>query len=745
MPAAHDLTPEEDLTKETILNKALSRIVMLRNHAIREMNDVTNQIRQMIPETPIPDARDRRSLLPFVGDLSSTLFGTATNKQVKVIARHMKVLKEQTGMLKHVFQEQSENFISHMHTEDRRMTNAIKAIQSNHEIIDKFTITVQAKFGHLVVAVGLIVEHLTEQVELSAELERRVENLNIGVKDLIHGRLTPLLIPPSIMRDTVSNISQALNTRHPMFQLLKTNLKQIYRSTKRILSRHRNGLYVTLQFPLIAITASPFTVYKVTSIPVPINSSSNHATQLLDLHPYFAISRDRNHFLELSEVQISQCKGYGQKHCPSLFAQRDTSENSCILAIFLQNSQDIKQLCNFRTIQNAIKPSMEPLDAERILMTKISSLDVHCQTYQKTIRGCTQCIMHVPCQCSLVKSSFFIPPRLTGCSNTNSFKKIYAVNLALMQEFFSQRSLANITGETDFNSQIAIKIPSFELYQHRFQELIAADTEQHLNLRKVAEATKKNNKVFQTLAEPFLDEGMEVSGLFSMSWTNIIIYITLGLVVVSLALNIYILIRLKVLAAGLLLLQNVHTVRSDNSFIYTTTHLPVLKDDTPSWSYIEYWDDYATMTIVAIAVITSISLYIRKKYSLNNNKTVLQIELTNGSTCISIPAVTLPLCPRHWIFNASRYVSDLKVTGYIRPTLHVDWHDFTMTNTLTNHSLKPEKEIRLNLLTGYLIRNILKADYSTFLYLSHYGYAFQFGIEARDRDEMTRSAETNDC
>ena len=189
MLAAHDLTPEEDLTKETILNKALSRIVMMRNHAIREMNDVTNKIRQMIPETLIPDARDRRSLLPFLGDLSSTLFGTATNKQVKVIARHIKVLKEQTGNLKHVFQEQSENFISYMHTEDRRMTNAIKAIQSNHEIIDNFTITVQVKFGHLVVAVRLIVEHLTEQVELSAELERSVENLNIGVKDLIHGTL----------------------------------------------------------------------------------------------------------------------------------------------------------------------------------------------------------------------------------------------------------------------------------------------------------------------------------------------------------------------------------------------------------------------------------------------------------------------------------------------------------------------------------------------------------------------------
>ena len=127
--------------------------------------------------------------------------------------------------------------------------------------------------------------------------------------------------------------------------------------------------------------------------------------------------------------------------------------------------------------------------------------------------------------------------------------------------------------------------------------------------------------------------------------------------------------------------------------------------------------------------------------SLNHNVTVLQIELTNGTACISIPVVTLPLCPRHWMFRASEYISDLRVTGYVFPTLNVAWHGFSMTNNLTNHTLKPDPKVRLNFLTGLIIRRILRTDCSAFLYLSHFGYAFNFSVAAEDETEM--NLETN--
>ena len=167
MPAEHETTSDAERPPvETILVRTLARIDILRDQAIKDMNSAVTEIKRLIPETRIPEDRDRRALIPFFGDVGRVLFGSATEKQVRAVMGHIKILKSQTGELYEMFQEQSESYASYMHTADRRMGNAIEAIRQNHEIINNFTMAITADLGTLTYTVAVIIEHLTEQIQL---------------------------------------------------------------------------------------------------------------------------------------------------------------------------------------------------------------------------------------------------------------------------------------------------------------------------------------------------------------------------------------------------------------------------------------------------------------------------------------------------------------------------------------------------------------------------------------------------
>ena len=56
---------------------------------------------------------------------------------------------------------------------------------------------------------------------------------------------------------------------------------------------------------------------------------------------------------------------------------------------------------------------------------------------------------------------------------------------------------------TSFNKSVQVKLPSFQIYEHKMSQLFAKDEKESLNLTKMAERTKK--VIFSTLAESLID------------------------------------------------------------------------------------------------------------------------------------------------------------------------------------------------------------------------------------------------
>lgn len=98
---------------------------------------------------------------------------------------------------------------------------------------------------------------------------------------------------------------------------------------------------------------SQMDLFKVTSFPFSVNSTP-HATQLLETPECIAISADKTQYLSLSNIDLLNCQNEKKNfHCP--FSKPfSLNRNACIMAIFLDEKDTIKQSCDFRFVHDVV-------------------------------------------------------------------------------------------------------------------------------------------------------------------------------------------------------------------------------------------------------------------------------------------------------------------------------------------------------------------------------------------------------
>jgi hypothetical protein len=106
----------------------------------------------------------------------------------------------------------------------------------------------------------------------------------------------------------------------------------------------------------------------------------------------------------------------------------------------------------------------------------------------------------VPCGCSIHSPTLNLP--ITRCSYSANISQIYPVNLGLLQQFFSQDDLKEISAETTALSPWNLSLPDFHIFHNDIQNRLAIDHKQELKLLVMAEQAKDNQIIFDSLASP---------------------------------------------------------------------------------------------------------------------------------------------------------------------------------------------------------------------------------------------------
>lgn len=424
----------------------------LRTQCMSNINTTVMQIHHLIPHSYFPNtlsfssSRSKRGLLDFIGQISKSLFGTATSDDVEDLKRHMQVLNNNNVKIAKAMAHEAHELTSFMSAVNDRFDNVVKAVKLDHDQ----TMTLSQQFAASLDGMEhefLILENMMLiQINATTVLDKHLEHAKLAVHDLVKGKLSPFLLSPKDLRTTLKQVQRIMNRKYPGFHIIHNNPLHYYSFANFLYSRHHSYLYVLLKIPISAFI-HPLPLYKVYSVPVPINSTSTHATQLLDTPDYFLHTSDNQHFAVLSHKQLQNCFGSDIKYCPFHVALSSVAKASCLSSVFYNQTDSVKATCDFRCIPNILSSSITELAPSTLLMYIISMLALDCPSGQNIIKGCNVCVINVPCRCTITSDSLFVPPRLGICkNNTKDISVIHPVNLALLQEFFTTSEHASIFG-----------------------------------------------------------------------------------------------------------------------------------------------------------------------------------------------------------------------------------------------------------------------------------------------------------
>ena len=708
-----------------LIGHVLAQINTVRAETSTRLNDTLQTVYKLIPEAAQIKGRGKRSLLPFLGQISRSIFGTATLDDINVLSRHINELSSRTVKISHAIEQHGAHMSSFMEKANKRMDNLMTGVKKNEMAITYIHTQLQTSIRDLQSNFEQMTTILTKQIQNSNHLNHQLDEIKLGIIDLVKGKLSPLILPPELIQTTINDIQKLLNSKYPEFYVAHTQVDQIYKSDKSLYARQNNSLFITIKLPISAHKHN-LKLYDIMSFPVPINSTSTQATQLLDLPNHFVISADQQFYTMLKNTELNKCSGNSPIHCFFNKALIPITTESCILALFTNSKEKVHALCDFRFLHDAIKPSIHELGVSSVVVYRSPILSMECAKQHKMVKGCDYCIFALPCRCSLITEKFFFPPRLTSChTQTNNTTKLHPFNLVLLQEFFDNTKIQNVFADTTYANPLNVTVPNFKIYQHDMHKIIADDKNDHLSLSRMTDQVKNDQVIFQSLTEPLLEGQLKIEP----QWPDLnafLIFATMAAICGCTLFMTWTYFKMRKLTAMVAALSQLNHAKAMPtnvpSFIYKQPAKPV---ETPETFNIEFevaWDHIIFLLCLLNFIWFLVNAYsIIKRNSLN--KSMIKLEITSGDLCVLLSVIQLPLCPVMCHIEQPSDITNLSIQGplYARK-LHLNLENLSVTNTLTNKTLKIPQSIKLNFFETIRLKKILRKTFFVYIHVQHNGF-----------------------
>lgn len=349
------------------INSMVNFIHSLHDSTESQLFETIKAIHTLVPQTEyFYNKRDGRSLLPFIGSMSKGIFGLATMSDVHLLARHINELNKRYRVMTNVLQQHGSHFSSFMTLIDNRTNNLMNSVKTNAAQIKQITykfFNSLTSFQHSMTNISKILITLVNNANI---LRENINPLQSSIQSLAEGRISPFLLPKHILAHSMHKIQRIMSESYLGFHLTHVDPSYYYTHSNFVYARNHSRMYITVNFPISA-HAKPLNLFKVYSLPVPVNSTSSNATKLISLPKYFAITNNNDFYAALSTDDLGNCK-----HGMTVFCLQLTPINqpSCIVALFSNNITMVKQLCNFRLLLNHIVHKVIELTPTYVLVYK---------------------------------------------------------------------------------------------------------------------------------------------------------------------------------------------------------------------------------------------------------------------------------------------------------------------------------------------------------------------------------------
>ncbi|XP_076079746.1 uncharacterized protein LOC143049868 [Mytilus galloprovincialis] len=705
-----------------LFNSIIFHVNVLKENTMTFTHRTLMEIFDMVPETNLnPQKRKSRALLPFIGSLSKSFFGTATMDDVNLLANHINKLIKRDRQMSHALEQHGSHISSFMKVVSHRFDKLKEGMNLNHILANQI-LSSNKQFEILMANLSMVA---FEQISKANEIQVQLVNTLSSIQSLINGKITPHLIPEHVLKKTINGILDILQRDYPKFHLLQNKPSMYYQNAKFFFTRHHSRLYITMKFPISSFS-SALTLYQILSFPHPISQkNTTKASQILDLPTYVAITANHRHYTTFNYETLYNCEFDRYITCDVSLPIQTIKTSSCIFALLHDNKSVIFDQCNFRLLPELTKPNIFELSPASILLTNAKEVTLKCPNKTSTLPGCQFCIQNIPCSCTLQTSTITYHPRLVNCQEKlPESTRLYPINLALLHAFFGFDKVKSYFGNTYFKTAINISIPNFKFYNHKFNSILASDIKDHLNLKKIAKSAKKDETIFQNLAEPLLDGQITLDS----NWPDTNGYLAIASITIggiSFIGFVYMFLQFRSLRTSLLILQQVYNVHSKStvpSFLFEAVTQTTTQSFLDSAILKEFtWVHGSLIVGVLILILLICVLVCLFKHKSHN--TTIMLEITSGGSCATIPVTSFPLCPSYWDIQPPVTIQNVQICNFPFGKLSVEWPGFKVINKLTKQSLTVKTCFKVGLFNYFKIRRIINQPYCAYILIVHQGLA----------------------
>ena len=705
-------------------NPLIYNINKLRQPVAQAFNETMVTAQKLFSEHVPQDNRQKKGILDFIGSGLNFLFGTATEGQVNQLRGHINNLQKAMSSLNTLFKKQQNSFDSYVKTVNNRFDNVMLAIEENQNTTIRMSLDLANAITALEDNLHKVMSIIVEEISNMAYLSQHANELNMALIQLAQGQLSPILITPKHLRDTITDIMATLRTHYNHYELVTQDEHYFYKHPQFTVTRIRDNVIITLKFPLAS--RDIFQLYRVHTFPILTNNSNSksHATQLLNLSKYFVIDGRQQKYTELSQAQADACQGTDIRVCHFQPLYSFLEKDNCIANLFFGNKQEIKKFCDFRYLTKEIKPHLQHVGAQNVIVYNIPKIIMNCQNgHRKTVKGCKFCIMNVPCSCTISDLNIEFQNLVTGCTNNtdNDPTIVYPINLPILHAFFNNTVVEDILANTTYKTAAEIILPKLEIYRHQLEHTIVADQKYDLSLNKIAAQMKANATIYTSLTGAYLDGAITHSIETSIDYKVIMLIVSFTLTIINTIMMMVVFKKVKSLAT---LCMFIRPIKAMNTFNYQHQPSAAPSTDNVTDEILKAIRiEHVNTTLCAVAIILLIILLVKQFYPHSTDTRVL-IEISNGFHCTMLQVFKLPLCQEWYEITYPDQISNITIDGIIQPKLKVNWPEFQIRDIGSNQTITAPESICLLPWKAFRVRNIIKGTFILKIRVEHNGLTY---------------------
>ena len=705
--------------------------------AVERIHTVIHYIRSIVPEhvsARVDRQRSSRALLGIGGEILHGLFGTARDSDIDNLRHAIVQLRRQNVHTMSAWQDVTGRFAGLIKTSNRRIDNLRSMAETQGKAIDTLFQELSVESVESAKVASLLVSALTRLEDFILLLDS-LERLAAGVESLTHGFLSPSLLPSEELRHSLEGIdARVLNTG---LRVLRRGPAYYYGMHNFVAAREGDNLVINIHIPLSGLPTN-LPLYQVHVFPLPVPNTDGHATVVVNVPKFFVLLPSLTYHLSFD--------GFPKIKPSNLIYLEDTkgvvesTDNlACVVAIQQNDKAAVHRVCKFNLVTDFIKPGVFAINRSHVFLTNVN-VSIQCPTRPTRSVNCSStCQLTPPCRCDLTSPVGFIPKRVDDCVHHRDIVVEHSVNLALLQQFFSESELSGISGDTLLPDPLRVRLPNLKIFQAQFSHEIEEDKRAKFDLEQISNLTKKDEQAFASLAhsmvgdwQGYRDRSFENDFIFG-SWKSWIMPGVGATAVLALIISVMLSYKLRALSSSLALLSlsnKAHAMPTALNF-YTTTLQTSLAAHSSTVSTALICDIVIMFFLAVIVVLFAFRLYRKRCFY----KFDLYLYVGNQHRCRSIFIRSFCLEPALYTFKATRYIENMSLHGCLLPYLTLDWPTLTIRSSATNESYTLPRVVSLSWRQRSFLSSVLSRPYWCVMVTNFNGHFALLDLPSREWDE----------